>query len=69
MLFSKKIAPSCAYCKRGNAVGPETILCRRKGVTSGELSCHGFRYDPLKRVPPRPVLPDFGRFDDADFTL
>ena len=69
MLFAKKIAPSCASCRRGKAVSPETILCRKKGVTTADGSCGWFRYDPLKRVPPRPVAPDFSRFDDADFTL
>ena len=69
MLFAKKIAPSCAYCRHGKAVSPETILCRKKGVTTADGSCGWFRYDPLKRVPPRPVAPDFSRFDDADFTL
>lgn len=69
MLFAKKISPSCAYCRRGKAVSPETILCRKKGVTTADGSCGWFRYDPLKRVPPRPVAPDFSRFDDADFTL
>lgn len=69
MLFAKKTAPSCAYCRRGKAVSPETILCRKKGVTTADGSCGWFRYDPLKRVPPRPVAPDFSRFDDADFTL
>ena len=69
MLFAKKIAPSCAYCRRGNAVTPETGLCRTKGDTTPDSSCGWFRYDPLKRVPPRPVTPDFRRFDDTDFSL
>ena len=69
MLFAKKIAPSCAYCQRGKAVTPETVLCRKKGVTTADSSCGWFRYDPLKRVPPRPVTPDFSRFDEMDFTL
>ena len=43
MLFAKKIAPSCAYCRRGKAVTPETVLCRKKGVTSTDSSCGWFR--------------------------
>ena len=68
-LFGGSIPPSCAYCQRGKAVTPETVLCRKKGVTTAGSSCGWFRYDPLKRVPPRPVTPDFSRFDDADFSL
>lgn len=69
MLFTKKIEPSCTYCKRGKAVTAETVLCKKKGVVSPEGACSGFRYDPLKRVPPRPMVPDFSKLKDEDFTL
>lgn len=69
MLFSKTIEPSCAYCQRGKAVDGETILCKKRGVMTPEDACRSFRYDPLKRIPPRPVLPDFSRLKEEDFTL
>ncbi len=69
MLFTKKIEPNCAYCKRGKAIDPETVLCKKKGVIPPEGACSAFRYDPLKRVPPRPVVPDFSRLKTEDFTL
>ena len=68
MLFQKKIDPSCAYCRRGKQIGEDTVLCQKKGVVSPEGSCSRFRYDPLKRVPPRPVSPDFSRLKE-DFQL
>lgn len=69
MLFTKKIDPSCAYCQRGKSVGPEKVLCEKKGVVTAADSCSAFRYDPLKRVPPRPVTPDFSKLRKEDFTL
>ena len=69
MLFTKKIEPNCAYCKKGKSIDPETVLCKKKGVTPQDGACSAFRYDPLKRVPPRPVVPDFSRLKDEDFTL
>lgn len=53
MLFVKKIEPSCSYCQRGKAVTPDTVLCKKKGVIPLAGACSAFRYDPLKRVPPR----------------
>ena len=36
---------------------------------SAGSSCRSFRYDPLKRVPPRPVKADFSTLKDEDFQL
>ena len=69
MLFRKDIEPRCAYCERGTQLDEDKILCSKKGVVSPGSSCRSFRYDPLKRVPPPPVVPDFSRLKDEDFTL
>lgn len=69
MLFSKKIEPRCAYCKRGKIIDSDTILCKKRGITPPDSFCPVFRYDPLKRIPPRPVTPDFSRLKDEDFSL
>ncbi len=69
MLFSKTIEPRCAYCKRGKPMEQDTILCKKKGITQPDGACPAFRYDPLKRVPPRPITPDFSQLKDEDFTL
>ncbi|WP_370814035.1 hypothetical protein [Butyricicoccus pullicaecorum] len=33
-----------------------------------EHACRAFRYDPLRRIPPKPAVIR-GRFSDEDFTL
>ena len=47
----------------------EKILCTKQGVVAPGGSCRSFKYDPLKRVPPPPVAPDFSKLKDEDFTL
>ncbi len=69
MLFDRGIEPRCAYCKSGEPMDEERIICVKKGVVSPSGACRAFRYDPLKRIPPKPTLPRFDRFKDEDFTL
>ena len=69
MLFQKDIEPRCAYCQRGAQLEDDKILCVKKGVVSPGGSCRRFKYDPLKRVPPPPVLPDISKLKDEDFYL
>lgn len=69
MLFKKSIEPRCAYCARGKDLGDGTLACPKKGVVRGASSCGAFRYDPLKRQPPRPAVTDFSRLKDEDFSL
>ena len=47
----------------------DAVICDRKGVMSAGSSCRSFKYDPLKRVPPRPAKADFSRLKDEDFVL
>lgn len=69
MLFEKDIEPRCAYCKRGAPLGPERVMCLKKGIVSAAGACRRFRYDPLKRQPPRPASADFSKLKDEDFVL
>ncbi|MBP1737410.1 MAG: hypothetical protein H6Q60_1291 [Oscillospiraceae bacterium] len=69
MLFRKNMEPRCGYCQNSVMLDSETVMCTRKGVMPSEGHCRGFRYDPLKRVPPRPAAPDFSKLRDEDFTL
>lgn len=69
MLFQKKIEPRCTYCTKGAPLEDGQILCAKKGVVSPAGSCSGFRYDPLKRIPPRPAVLDTSRLKDEDFRL
>ena len=54
-LFRKDIEKRCAYCKCGTALGEGEAICSRRGVVDPAGHCRHFRYDPLKRVPPRPA--------------
>ena len=69
MLFRKDIEPRCAYCQRGTLVNEREVACLRHGIVPMESSCRSFRYDPLKRTPPRPVKPAGGPPSQGDFTL
>ncbi|MEG1239766.1 MAG: hypothetical protein RSD46_00300 [Oscillospiraceae bacterium] len=69
VLFEKKIDPLCLYCERGCALGDDEILCIKKGVVSPGFHCHAFRYDPLKRTPPKPAAVEATGLSQEDFTL
>ncbi len=62
------IAPKCAYCKFGSLSADQTsVLCKKRGVVSPEGSCRKYRYDILKRQPPRRQKPP--AFSKTDFEL
>ena len=69
MLFKKDMEPRCAYCKRGTLLGDDRVMCLKKGIMSAAGSCRAFRYDPLKRVPPRPAPLETARLKESDFSL
>ena len=69
MLFQKKIEPRCAYCAKGAPLGEDKILCAKKGVVEPTGHCMRFKYDPLKRTPPKPARLDFSSLKDEDFSL
>lgn len=69
MLFRKKVAKFCAYCKYAGQTGGQQMLCRKKGFVPCSSSCRSFKYDPLKRTPPHRSAKDFSAFDDSDFSL
>lgn len=68
-LFQKKIEPRCSYCARSRALNDEEVVCSKKGVVSAGSHCRAFKYDPLKRTPPRPARADFSRLTEEDFKL
>ena len=68
-LFQKSVEPRCAYCAHGRELEAHQIVCPKKGVMAAGSHCRSFKYDPLKRVPPRPKAPDFSQFQNADFSL
>ena len=67
-LFRKDIEPRCLYCARSVPLDAEHVACRRRGVVPTSYACRAFRYDPLRRIPPKPAIIR-GHFSDEDFTL
>ena len=68
-LFQTSIEPRCIYCTRGRELDPGQVVCPKRGVMSAGSHCGAFRYDPLKRVPPRPVKLSGAGFREEDFKL
>ena len=68
-LFRKNIEPRCAYCDKGSQINDTEVACIKKGIVAVEHHCGSFRYDPLKRVPPRPVKLETQKLKQEDFSL
>ena len=69
MLFQKDIEPRCAYCQRGAQLEDDKILCVKKGVVSPGGPGPRLQNNPPDPVTPPPVLPDFSKLKDEDFSL
>ena len=69
MLFRKDMEPRCAYCARGARIDEGHVACVKRGIVPMEDHCRSFKYDPLKRVPPRPATLDTERLKQEDFSL
>ena len=69
MLFRKKMERSCQYCRFGTQMNEEMMLCAKKGIVQPCDNCRKFRYDPFKRVPPKPKALDFSKYEEDDFSL
>ena len=69
MLFRKNIDPRCAYCQRGQLINEREVACVKKGSVNMEDHCRAFKYDPLKRVPPRPAALNTSKLSEADISL
>lgn len=69
MLFRKKIQRSCSYCRHAAKLDEDTVLCVKKGLRPVYGKCLRFRYDPCKRIPPKPKALDFSKYDREDFSL
>ena len=54
-IFRKNIDPRCIYCARGSDIGEAEVVCLRYGIVNAYGCCKSFKYDPLKRVPPKPA--------------
>ena len=68
-LFQEKMEPRCVYCVKATPLEEGRVLCPKKGVVAPGGYCGKFRYDPLKRVPPRPAALDTSKLNEEDFRL
>lgn len=68
-LFRKDIEPRCAYCTKGSTINEREVVCSRRGIVAAEFHCRGFRYDPLRREPPRPVMLPVSKLTEDDFKI
>ena len=66
-LFRQNIEPRCEYCDKGSRISDTEVACVKRGIVACEHHCGAFVYDPLKRVPPRPVK--LAETKAEDFTL
>lgn len=69
MLFRKHIDPRCAYCIHGTTISESQVVCVKRGVVAAEGRCSAFRYEPLSRVPQRPVELPTNKLKAEDFDL
>ena len=68
-LFRKDMDPRCAYCEYGSQLNEREVMCVKQGVMPVEGHCRRFRYDPLKRTPPRPATLDTEHLKEKDFSI
>ena len=58
----EKICANCLYGR--HTPDGDGVLCVKKGIMLKYSSCRRFEYDPLNRVPQRPIpMPDFSMED------
>ncbi len=67
-MFRNEIDPRCIYCSRGRPVAQGEIGCVYHGVVKEYYHCKRFQYDPLRRIPKKPVKLS-ANYTDKDFSL
>ena len=67
-LFGNRIQAACVYCELSYPAGQEDFrLCFKKGIVRPDFSCAKFRYDPIMRIPNRPL--ELEEYDAKEFKL
>ena len=69
MLFRKKQPKACEYCIYSTTLSEDQVLCSKHGIRPPETPCHGFKYDPIKRIPPNNNILNLDKYSQEDFTL
>ena len=56
-LFGEGIVPCCKHCEFAiQFFDNDKVLCKKRGVVLAEFKCRSFIYDPVKRIPQKPVV-------------
>ena len=59
---------SCANCAFGRHTPQgDAVLCEKKGVKAPDSRCRHFKYDPLNRIPNKPLT--LGGHSPEEFRL
>jgi len=66
-LFGKRIKPACSYCEYAYPINGVLWMCSKKGISCADEPCRHYRYDPLMRVPLRPL--ELEQFNADDFSI
>ena len=68
-LFGRNIEPACKYCAFAMQVvsSGKEVLCEKRGVVAAGYHCRRYEYDPLRRVPKRPM--PLAEFTAEDFSI
>jgi hypothetical protein len=69
MLFRKKMPKTCLHCLHATVKSETEIHCAKRGVRTSDSPCLRYKYDPCKRIPPRPKALDFNAYNEDDFSL
>jgi len=68
-LFDKSIDKMCLVCRHGTMALEDEVICARYGIVHPTSCCRKFEYDPISRIPPKPVPLNSAGFTKEDFTL
>lgn len=67
-LFNPEIDPRCSYCEHASETSDKkAMLCKKRGIMTKDYYCKKFVYDPLKRVPTKPIK--LRQYHADDFSL
>ena len=67
-LFDKTLPKKCEYCLLAQPIGNDgEMVCKKRGIVDASDYCRSYKYDPLKRVPSRPIISD--QYSPEDFKL
>ena len=64
MIDKKKYTKKCSNCFYGRTFKDNSeVICEKKGLVETDSCCRHYKYDPLKRVPERLILPEYSKED------